>query len=170
MGKATALRARHPSPLGCPLGRREGPGVRFRRFVDHRPGGAYTDRDETRGRMGGRVAALGEHAPSMIKRFHPRGARPTFWRIIVLALLLLTGCSAGGDNPAAPPVAGATPTAVAGLPAPTLATGATSAASNATATIAAPPTAIPTGTPRPPAPTPTPQPGQKPTPKGAQTL
>lgn len=89
---------------------------------------------------------------------------------MVLALLLLAGCSTGGGNPAAPSTVLATPTAQAGqsaLPAPTTAA---SAASAATATIAPPPTPIPTGTPRPPAPTPTPQPAAKPTPKGAQTL
>lgn len=86
------------------------------------------------------------------------------WRIVVLAILLLAGCSAGGGSPAVPTVAPATPTASSALPAPT------SALSAGTATIAPAPTPVPTGTPRPPAPTPTPQPAAKPTPKGAQTL
>lgn len=100
----------------------------------------------------------------MSSRFHARTTGPMPWRIVVLAILLLAGCSAGGGSPAVPTVAPATPTASSALPAPT------SALSAGTATIAPAPTPVPTGTPRPPAPTPTPQPAAKPTPKGAQTL
>ena len=99
-----------------------------------------------------------------MKRYHARTTRLPAWRIMVLAVLLLAGCSAGGGNPAEPSAAPTTPTVASGLPAPT------AVASAATATIPPAPTPVPTGTPRPPAPTPTPQPAPKPTPKGAQTL
>ena len=87
---------------------------------------------------------------------------------MLLAMLLLAGCSSGGSSPVGPSAVPATPTIAVGLPAPTAASSAVSPV--ATATIAPAPTPVPTGTARPPAPTPTPQPGPKPTPKGAQIL
>lgn len=106
----------------------------------------------------------------MTHRLHPRTARPNAWRLmlILFAMLLLAGCSSGGDGTVGPSAVPATPTIASGLPAPTVAASAVSPV--ATATIAPAPTPIPTGTARSPAPTPTPQPGPKPTPKGAQTL
>ncbi len=106
----------------------------------------------------------------MTHRLHARTARPHAWRLILLALLLLAGCSSGGSSssPAEPSAVPATPTVASGLPAPTAASSVVSP--TAMATITPVPTPIPTGTARPPAPTPTPQPVAKPTPKGAQTL
>lgn len=99
----------------------------------------------------------------MMKRNHPRTACPTLWSLLLLALVLLAGCSAGGGQSATPPSAAVTSTIASGLPAPT-------AASPVATATSVPPTPVSTGTPRPPAPTPTPQPGPKPTPKGPQTL
>lgn len=104
----------------------------------------------------------------MMHRSPVRTARPHLWRLLLLAMLLLAGCSSGGGSTMGPSAIPATPTAASGLPAPTSAASVVSPI--ATATIAPAPTPIPTGTARPPAPTPTPQPGPKPTPKGTQTL
>ncbi len=98
-----------------------------------------------------------------------RTARLNAWRFMLLvAMLLLAGCSSGGGSSVGPSTVPAPPTVASGLPAPTSAAPVVSP--TATATIALVPTRIPTGTARPPALTPTPQPGPKPTPKGAQTL
>jgi len=103
-----------------------------------------------------------------MKRQPPPIIHRTAWRALLLAVMLLTGCSVGGGQPATPTTpASATPTAASGLPAPTAAATRSTAT---TATAVPAPSAIPTGTPRPPVPTPTPGPGTKPTPRGAQTL
>ncbi|MGI8687220.1 MAG: ABC transporter substrate-binding protein [Thermomicrobiales bacterium] len=104
----------------------------------------------------------------MTHRLHARTARPNIWRLMLLAMLLLAGCSSGGGSTVGPSAVPTTPTVASGLPAPT--STASAVPPLATATIAPVPTPIPTGTARPPAPTPTSQPGPKPTPKVAQTL
>lgn len=107
---------------------------------------------------------------------HPgRGHAPLGARVALLVVLVLSACSFGGTaNTPTAGTNGGTTAAGTGASGTARVALASATAAGPTATIppiaTVPPSAIPSPTVRPPAPTPTPQPGQKPTPKGAQTL